>query len=124
MIEYLYTLDYQVDTYITPSDGCISDGSIITNSSRLQENEDSSSIQPESETLQTNSNGVSDLPKESASISDPLSFHIPMYSLADRLFIQGLKALSKQNVERELVQRIDANSFPQAIIEIYNELYL
>jgi hypothetical protein len=47
------------------------------------------------------------------------SFHILMYSLADRLFIQGLKALSKQNVGRKLVERLDANSFPQAIIEIY-----
>jgi hypothetical protein len=43
-----------------------------------------------------------------------------MYSLADRLLIQGLKALSKQNVEQELVERLDANSFPLAVIEIYN----
>lgn len=51
---------------------------------------------------------------------DLLSFHILMYSLTDRLFIQGLKALSKKKVERELVERLDANSFPRAIIEIYN----
>lgn len=50
---------------------------------------------------------------------DPLLFHILMYSLADRMLIKGLKVLSQQNVERELVQRLDANSFPQAIREIY-----
>lgn len=43
-----------------------------------------------------------------------------MYSLADRMFIKGLKILSKQNVERELVRQLDADSFPQAILEIYN----
>ena len=50
---------------------------------------------------------------------DTLSFHILMYSLADRLFIEGLKALSKENVEHELVQRLDASSFSKAISEIY-----
>jgi hypothetical protein len=115
MIEYFYTLDYQVDTYITPSDGCIN-----TNYSGLQENEDNPPFQPEGRTSQSNLDGATDLPEESASVFDPLSFHILMYSLADRLFIHGLKALSKQNVERELVRRLDANSFPQAIIEIYN----
>lgn len=73
----------------------------------------------DNEALQTNKNGVSDLSNELASISNPLSFHILMYSLADRLFIQGLKALSKQNVERELMQQLNANSFSRAIIEIY-----
>lgn len=43
-----------------------------------------------------------------------------MYSLADRMFIRGLKILSQQNVEQELVQQLDAVSFPQAIFEIYN----
>lgn len=43
-----------------------------------------------------------------------------MYSLIDHMFIQGLKALSQQNVERELIQRLYSNSFPQAILEIYN----
>jgi len=43
-----------------------------------------------------------------------------MYSLADRMFIRGLKILSQQNVERELGQQLDVVSFPQAIFEIYN----
>ena len=50
---------------------------------------------------------------------DTLCFHILMYSLADRLFIEGLKALSKENVEHELVQRLDVSSFTEAISEIY-----
>lgn len=43
-----------------------------------------------------------------------------MYSLADRMFIEGLKALSNQKAERELIDSLDANSFPGAIFEIYN----
>lgn len=50
---------------------------------------------------------------------DPLSFHILTYSLADRLFMHGLKELSKQKVERELLLRLDVDSFPQAVVEIY-----
>ncbi|KAL4810246.1 hypothetical protein BDV18DRAFT_166675 [Aspergillus unguis] len=50
---------------------------------------------------------------------DTLSFHILMYSLADRLFIAGLKALSAQYVEQELVRRLDARSYPDAVSEIY-----
>ena len=42
-----------------------------------------------------------------------------MYSLADRLFIYGLKALSKRNVEREMLQRLNVDSFSRAIVEIY-----
>jgi hypothetical protein len=43
-----------------------------------------------------------------------------MYSLADRMFIEGLKAISKDKVERELAQRLDPDTFPHAIFEIYN----
>ncbi|KAA8647706.1 uncharacterized protein ATNIH1004_006403 [Aspergillus tanneri] len=102
MIEYLYTLDYQVDPHVPVSDACVSDENILAKSSELQEGEDTPSTY------------------KPACTSDPLSFHILMYSLADRLFIQGLKALSRQNVQQELVQRLNANSFPQAILEIYN----
>lgn len=50
---------------------------------------------------------------------DALSFHILMYSLADRLFIEGPKALAMEYVEHELVQRLEASSFPEAVSEIY-----
>lgn len=115
MIKYLYTLDYEADTYIAPSEG---DESIIAHSSGLEE--EIPSTLPEGEMPQSDLNGVSDVSRGPSPIPDPLSFHILMYTLADRLFIQGLKALSKQNVERELVERLDANSFPLAVIEIYN----
>jgi hypothetical protein len=108
-------LDYEADTYIAaPSEG---DESIIAHSSRLEE--EIPSTPPEGRMSQSDLNGVSDVSRGPAPIPNPLSFQILMYSLADRLFIQCLEALSKQNVERELVERLDANSFPQAIIEIY-----
>lgn len=43
-----------------------------------------------------------------------------MYSLAARMLITDLKALSKDKVERGLVRRLDANTFQSAIVEIYN----
>ncbi|OJD16608.1 hypothetical protein AJ78_03248 [Emergomyces pasteurianus Ep9510] len=48
-----------------------------------------------------------------------LSFHVLMYSLAERLFIHGLKHLSKQNVERELNQHVEGDTFLATILEIY-----
>lgn len=38
------------------------------------------------------------------------------------MFIEGLKAPSKEKLERGLVQRLDANTFPSAIMEIYNSI--
>ncbi|CAG8175834.1 unnamed protein product [Penicillium salamii] len=52
-------------------------------------------------------------------VFDDLSFHISMYSLADRMFISGLKALSSQKTEKEFLERLDASSFPRAIKEMY-----
>lgn len=43
-----------------------------------------------------------------------------MYSLIDRMFIQGLKALLKAKVKRELLRRLDSNIFARAIFDIYN----
>lgn len=42
-----------------------------------------------------------------------------LFPLAERLFIHGLKRLSKQNVERELSQHVDGDTFFAAILEIY-----
>jgi hypothetical protein len=42
-----------------------------------------------------------------------------MYDLVDRMFIEGLKGLSKRKVEQELLQRLNTSSFPSAIVEIY-----
>lgn len=115
IINYLYILDYKADTYIALSK---SDESTICQSSRLKE--EIPSTLPEGELSQPDLNSVSDVSREPSPIPDPISFHILMYSLADRLFIQDLKALSKQNVEWELVEQLDANLFPLAVIEIYN----
>ncbi|CAG8939372.1 unnamed protein product [Penicillium salamii] len=35
------------------------------------------------------------------------------------MFISGLKALASQKTERGLLERLDASSFPRAIMEIY-----
>ncbi|KAJ5535100.1 hypothetical protein N7527_001354 [Penicillium freii] len=45
------------------------------------------------------------MPEDAGTACGILSFHILMYSLADRMFIHGLKALSKEKVEKELAQR-------------------
>ncbi|KAJ5849840.1 hypothetical protein N7455_009696 [Penicillium solitum] len=37
-----------------------------------------------------------------------------MYSLADRMFIHGLKAFLEKNVGKELAKRLDARTFPYA----------
>lgn len=38
-----------------------------------------------------------------------------MYSLADRMFIHGLKAFLEKNVGKELAKRLDARTFPYAV---------
>jgi hypothetical protein len=95
MLEYLYTLDYQVD------DICVEKGS-------------------EDAGADPNGDGDDGADGPIAGVfSDPLIFHIAIYALADRLHIQGLKNRSKEYVETELSHRLDEESFPLAITEIY-----
>ncbi|KAJ5292205.1 hypothetical protein N7478_001456 [Penicillium angulare] len=47
----------------------------------------------------------------SETASDPLSFHILIYPLADRMFAEGLKTLAKENAKR---------TFQDAIKEIFH----
>ena len=61
-----------------------------------------------------------DLPEDIGILCSILSFYILIYSLADRMFIHGLKALSKENVAKELAQQLEARTFPHAIHEIYS----
>ncbi|CAG7980488.1 unnamed protein product [Penicillium salamii] len=56
-------------------------------------------------------------------VFDDFSFHVSMYSLADRMFISGLKALASQKTERGLLERLDASSFPRAIIKIGDDCF-
>lgn len=98
MIDYLYTLDYKVELPIPETN--------------LQ--------QAEGEKARDNQEMPTDLPEDAGASCSILSFHILMYSLADRMFINGLKALSKENVAKELARQLDARTFPHAIHEIYS----
>ena len=118
MIEYFYTLDYQVNTEFQAPNSHNFDQKNITSSPGWEGTENSLAQAGNVELAE--SNQVCDVPEKQARLSNPLSFHILMYSLADRLLVHGLKALSKENVARELVRQLNVHSFPQAIFEIYN----
>ncbi|KAJ5742373.1 uncharacterized protein N7511_011392 [Penicillium nucicola] len=123
MIEYFYTLDYLVNQPLSLPDNPQSSEAPSTNASEAQNvsaDEALACQQPEGSEDQENASQPDDAPRNPPATFDPLSFHILMYSLADRMFIEGLKALSNQKAERELIDRLDANSFPRAIFEIYN----
>lgn len=125
MVNYLYTLDYQVD----------SDGQSPGNRTGGDNNGKAFEILaplvertlPEETVSEAGGqkDGITaavdqlELSESSSPGPNPLSFHILMYSLADRMFIQGLKVLSEQRVEQGLVQQLVSDSFPQAIQEIY-----
>jgi hypothetical protein len=122
MIEYFYSLDYQVKT-----DGYPDSNHEITDETSINEDAhsttpvgDRSSQHSDSEMDPNRASTPKDLAEDLIISFDPLSFHILMYSLADRMFIDGLKALSKEKVKRELRQRLDPDAFPQAIFDIYN----
>ncbi|KAL4778453.1 hypothetical protein BJX76DRAFT_352603 [Aspergillus varians] len=121
MIEYLYTLEYQVESHSASSDDSIIHTNTVAEPSEMPDILEKEILPDEPETPFniTEPYGPQEPPVNQAPAYDPLSFHILMYSLADRLFIEGLKALSKENVEHELVRRLDASSFPEAILEIY-----
>lgn len=97
MLEYLYTLDYGVESI----DGCLSQmsaGGVGGNA-------------PET--------GPNSNPLPPAAPQDSLVFHIHMYLLADRLLIAGLKSLAGKKLSEKLRQRLDQGSFCQAVAEIY-----
>lgn len=123
MIEYLYTLDYLVSHPLSLPDSSNSSEAPSTNVSAAEDVSADEVVpcqQPEGREDQENASQPDDAPRNPPAAFDPLSFHILMYSLADRMFIEGLKALSNQKAERELIDRLDATSFPHAIFEIYN----
>lgn len=123
MIEYFYTLDYLVSHPLSLPDSSNSSEAPSTNVSAAEDVSADEVVpcqQPEGREDQENASQPDDAPRNPPAAFDPLSFHILMYSLADRMFIEGLKALSNQKAERELIDRLDATSFPHAIFEIYN----
>ncbi|OQE71308.1 hypothetical protein PENNAL_c0107G00057 [Penicillium nalgiovense] len=122
MIDYLYSLDYRVKDCHSES------GHDILEETSTVNDADSPTVfaaKPISHNAESGADEDSlgrpvEPVEDSIAEIDPLSFHILMYSLADRMFIAGLKALSKAKVERELLRRLDANTFQSAIVEIYN----
>ncbi|KAJ5821251.1 uncharacterized protein N7525_010535 [Penicillium rubens] len=100
MIEYLYTLDYHL---------------------KVHPPETELSGHPDGENAEDSLEELGDTDEEAATACNTLSLHILMYSFADRLLIHGLKALSKDKVEKELaLVRLDSSTFPHIISGIYS----
>ena len=123
MIEYLYTLDYDIEPDAS-SNNYISHEDTITEFSELPIISENASLPSGTGRERSPANIAEPSCSPNAPINqtakcDALLFHISMYSLADRLLMEGLKALAMDYVEHELVQRLDASSFPEAISEIY-----
>ncbi|KAJ5514980.1 hypothetical protein N7463_004532 [Penicillium fimorum] len=100
MTEYLYHPDYKAQLHRSETD-------VLTGLDKPESDTD---------TTETPSEPAEDL----ATTVDPLSVHLLMYPLADRMLIKGLKVLSKEKVEQELGRRLNSKIFPHAITQIYN----
>lgn len=121
MIAYFYSLDYQVDDWQPESDhGPPGEAPILEASASANTFVEHSSQHSDGGIDQDIPGRSDETVQDSVTSFDSVWFHILMYSLADRMVIEGLKAISKDKVERELAQRLDANTFPHAIVEIYN----
>ena len=122
MVNYLYTLDYHVDFgNANPDQPSTGEGPLEIDSKGDDfVNDEAVPYQPSEGETDQRTASRDEVSENPAATWDPLSFHILMYSLADRMFIEGLKALSRCRVEQELPQRLDARSFPGAVLEIYN----
>jgi hypothetical protein len=100
MIEYLYTLDYHLEVHSPETE--------------LPRH-------PDGENTENSLEEPGDTDENAATACNTLSLHILMYSLADRLLIHGLKALSKDKFEEELARvRLDSSTFPHIISGIYS----
>jgi hypothetical protein len=121
MIEYFYSLDYQPNTRCHPEfdHDMRHEKSFADNASTTALGYHSFQ-QPEKEMGLNRSSKPNKPAKDLLTSFNPLSFHISMYSLAGRMFIEGLKTISKEKVERELKQCLHSDTFPQAIFEIYS----
>ena len=107
MIRYLYCLDYDLEKCEPgPETG-------TSGNSKEKTNGENASEGPSEEISNADSLG------EIAQCFDPLSFHIQMYSLADRMCIEGLKHLSKDKTKKEMTKCGNHTTFEQAIWEIY-----
>ncbi|CAG8939374.1 unnamed protein product [Penicillium salamii] len=127
MIEYLYTSDYRTGTFPLTPNGHTSSNTPFTDASEADDifaNEHARSQQLQGEEAKDSASQLGDAKEYPQAAVDPLSFHILMYSLADRMFIEGLKDKSSQKAEqeldRQLVGKPDLNPLLRAIMEIYN----
>ncbi|KAJ5162729.1 uncharacterized protein N7500_004559 [Penicillium coprophilum] len=91
MVEYLYQLDYEVRPHCPETDASIGldDWTLDT------------------DTEMDSTEAPSELTGGLVTTVDTISVHILMYSLTDRMFIEGLKVLSKEKVEQELGKRLN-----------------
>ncbi|OQD98194.1 hypothetical protein PENVUL_c075G00833 [Penicillium vulpinum] len=107
LIEYFYYLDYEVQPHCPDTDVFIG----------------LDKPTPDTETDADVVRAPSEPKEDLVATFDPLSIHISMYSLADRMFIEGLKVLSKKKFIQELDQRVNTEIFPYAITQIYNSTH-
>ena len=121
MLEFLYTLEYTVDV-----EACIAEEGAaeeeVTAKAAVEEAtireatvETNLTIRPSDSSLGESSKSLT----HTVETYDPLSFHVLMYALADRLLINGLKAASKNYFRDGLMERLDSQSFPPAVLEVY-----
>jgi hypothetical protein len=123
MLVYLYTSDYLVNPLFSVADTSNPSEAPATNALEAKDvfaEEDFLSQQLGGGGCKDNASQPDEALEHTPAAFDPLSFHILMYCLADRMLIEDLKSLSKQKAERELIHGLDANSFTRAILEIYN----
>ena len=115
MLKYLYTLDYETLPPETPQSESAAIDDDIPSEEALSPGEDMDN--------EKDNKGNAEITKQMNDLSDPLFFHIAMFSLADRRMIDGLKALCKEKFEPQLRGRLDGNSisaaFPALILDIY-----
>lgn len=103
MIEYLYSLDYQAEYHHPESEDVPPNEHPAINDSEGTDIFVKALPRQSGDTEQDNPDKMIGPVEDYTTIFDPLSFHILMYSLAERMFIWGLKVLSKTKVERELL---------------------
>ncbi|KAJ5577947.1 uncharacterized protein N7459_006911 [Penicillium hispanicum] len=122
MFEYLYKLDYKADVSPPrPEDAFAAQQQYFTvaETNNSRDKEISTSPQKDSaegHELQSQPPGA---PETFGNITRPLIFHILMYSLADRMMINGLKDLARENVKKELLDNFRPRVFPSAVLAVY-----
>ncbi|CAG8175885.1 unnamed protein product [Penicillium salamii] len=127
MIEYLYTSDYRMVTLSLTPNGHTSSNTPLPDASEADDivaDEHALCQQLQGEEAKDSASQLGDAKEYPQAAVDPLSFHILMYSLADRMFIEGLKDQSSRKAEQELnqqlIEKVDQCLLPRAIVEIYS----